>query len=33
MPITDDYFSPRLLMHISPGKITLARFDFILDIV
>jgi protocatechuate 3,4-dioxygenase beta subunit len=29
---TDDYFSPRLLMHISPGKITLARFDFILDV-
>ena len=29
---TDDYYSPRLLMHISRGEITLARFDFILDV-
>jgi hypothetical protein len=31
--VTDDFFSPRLLMHISPGTgMTSARFDFILDV-
>ena len=31
---TDDYYSPRLLMHLSPSptdNIIRARFDFILD--
>jgi len=31
--LSDDYFSPLLLMHITPGALlTIARFDFVLDV-